>query len=96
VVYVVRAVYKFDFRLLINKHLANGDQWGEKKKSCSDTETCFFLNSICIFDRDLRHHCLKTLPTCAGQMHSLEQGAMIILSTYTSTCSTHDQCKIHY
>jgi hypothetical protein len=26
-VYVVRAVYKFNFRLLINEHLTNGDQW---------------------------------------------------------------------
>jgi hypothetical protein len=40
-----------------------------------------FFNRICIFDRDLRHHCLKTLPTYAGRLHSSEHGVMIISST---------------
>jgi len=68
-VYAVSAVYKSDFGLLINKHLTNGDQWGKKGHAVIEIQGFFFLfffNRIRIFDRDLRRHCSKTLPTCAG------------------------------
>jgi hypothetical protein len=50
---VVRAVHEFDFRLVINEHLTNGDQW---KEGHAVIETHVF-DRIYMFSPDRRHEC---------------------------------------
>ena len=62
---MVRAVHKFDFRLVINK--TNGDQWREGHAVIGTV-----FDRISVFSPDRRCECYDTVYNCEGQLISLE------------------------
>ena len=67
VFYVVRAVLKFDFRLVIKKNLSNSDQ---KKEDRAVIQTNVF-DRIFKFLPTVVANVKGLYPRCAGQLHSL-------------------------